>query len=62
MSKNIQHVVQFARNIDCFMQLKDTPRTGEADQLNLLKKGNSFISDKGNFRLTMSLPVVMNFF
>ena len=21
------------------MQLKDTPRTGEADQLNLLKKG-----------------------
>ena len=39
MSKNIQHIVQFARNIDCFMQLKDTPRTGEADQLNLLKKG-----------------------
>ena len=44
------------------MQLKDTPRTGEADQLNLLKKGNSFISDKGHFRLTMSLPAVMNFF
>jgi RAR-related orphan receptor beta len=40
MSKNIQHIVQFARNIDCFMQLKDTPRTGEADQLNLLKKGS----------------------
>ena len=31
------------------MQLKDTPRTGEADQLNLLKKGEIL-------RISMNLP------
>ncbi len=43
ISAGVEHVVQFAKNISCFMNLKNA-KSGESDQLNLLKKGNvSFI-------------------
>ena len=40
MDELVQTVVQFVRNIDCFMKLKNhTTKNGELDQLALLKQG-----------------------
>ena len=39
MDATVQSVVQFVKNIDCFMTLKDGIKNGELDQLVLLKQG-----------------------
>ena len=40
ISSGVHHIVQFSKNISCFMNLKnDQNPFGESDQLNLLKKG-----------------------
>ena len=39
MDKMLSNVVQFVKNIDCFMKLKDGIKNGELDQLTLLKQG-----------------------
>ena len=38
-TSGIQRIVQFAENMDCFMQLKNS-KFGEQDQMTLLRSGN----------------------
>ena len=44
MDATVQGVVQFVKNIDCFMTLKDGMKNGELDQLVLLKQGLYLVS------------------